>query len=172
MAMGRLSREKGFDLLLQAFERLAPRHPDWDLTIWGEGALKEQLIQQRDDLELTDRVSIPGSTRTPREQLAASDIFVLSSRYEGFPNALCEAMASGLPVVSFDCTFGPGTIIRNNVDGLLVPTGDVDALVAALDRLMSDEALRDQFGAEAVSIVERYSLANVAAQWEALLKAH
>jgi glycosyltransferase involved in cell wall biosynthesis len=170
MAMGRLSHEKGFDLLLQAFARLAPHHPDWDLTIWGEGALKEQLMQQRDDLALTDRVSIPGPTRSPREQLAASDIFVLSSRHEGFPNALCEAMASGLPAVSFDCKFGPGSIIRDNVDGLLVPTGDVDALVTALDRLMSDEALRDRLGAEAVSIVDRYSLANVAAQWEALLK--
>lgn len=171
VAMGRLSREKGFDLLLQAFARLAPRHPDWDLTIWGEGALKEQLTQQRDDLGLTDRVGIPGSTRTPREQLAASDIFVLSSRYEGFPNVLCEAMATGLPVVAFDCPFGPGEIIRNGVDGMLVPTGDVDALVAELDRLMSNEALRDRLGAEAVSIVERYSLANIAAQWEALLKA-
>ncbi|CAN5595912.1 glycosyltransferase family 4 protein [soil metagenome] len=171
MAMGRLSPEKGFDLLLQAFARIAPLHPDWNLAIWGEGALKEQLTQQRDDLDLTSRVSIPGPTRTPREQLAASDLFVLSSRYEGFPNVLCEAMATGLPVVSFDCRFGPSEIIRNNVDGLLVPTGDVDALVAALDRLMSDDVLRDRLGAAAVSIIERYSLANVAAQWEALLKA-
>jgi glycosyltransferase involved in cell wall biosynthesis len=171
IAMGRLSDEKGFDLLLEAFSKLAPRHPEWDLTIWGEGALKEQLTQQRDDLGLTDRVGIPGPTRTPREQLAASDLFVLSSRHEGFPNVLCEAMATGLPVVSFDCKFGPGDIIRNTIDGMLVPTGDVDALVAALDRLMSDEALRTRLGAEAVSIVERFSLANVAAQWEALLKA-
>ncbi len=84
---------------------------------------------------------------------------------------LCEAMATGLPVVSFDCKFGPSDIVRNNIDGLLVPTGDADALVAALDRLISDEALRTRLGAEAVSIVKRFSLANVAAQWEALLKA-
>lgn len=171
-AMGRLAPEKGFDLLLEAFARVAPNQPDWDLAIWGEGSLRDALTEQCDSLGLTDRVSFPGATKSPREKLAESDLFVLSSRREGFPNVLCEAMAAGTPVVSFACRFGPGTIIRDDVDGLLVPDGDVDALVATLDRAMSDESLRNRLGAEAVSIVDRYSLPNVAAQWETLLKAH
>lgn len=172
VAMGRLSSEKGFDLLLEAFAKLAPMHPDWDLTIWGQGELHDELTRHRDALGLAERVRLPGATRTPREKLAESDLFVLSSRYEGFPNALCEAMATGLPVVSYACRVGPSTIVTNEVDGILVPAEDVDALAAALSRLMSDEALRCRLGAEAVSIVDRFSLPNVASQWEALVQGH
>lgn len=172
IAMGRLAPEKGFDMLIEAFARVAPSHPDWDLTIWGEGSTRESLIEQRDALGLANRVSLPGVTKAPREKLAESDLFALSSRREGFPNALCEAMAAGLPVVSFACRVGPSSIITNDVNGILVPANDVEGLAAALDRLMSDELLRRRLGAAAVSIVDRYSLPAVAAQWEALITKH
>jgi glycosyltransferase involved in cell wall biosynthesis len=169
IAMGRLSGEKGFDLLLESFAKIAPKHPDWSLTIYGEGRLHDDLLAQRDSLGLRDRVNFPGPTRQPRERMAESDLFVLSSRHEGFPNALCEAMATGVPVVSFACDYGPRSIIRDGIDGVLVPNENVDALAVALDRLMSDPAERDRLGNAAVEIVDRFSLPRVAAQWEALI---
>lgn len=169
VAVGRLVPQKGFDLLLETFARLAPRHPDWRLVIWGEGPERGNLEKLRGDLGLGDRAILPGNHARIYEALAESDLFVLSSRFEGFPNALCEAMAMGLPVVSFDCPSGPSQIIRPGRDGLLVPLGDQEGLLQALDGLMANAALRASMGLEAREIVERFSLEKILAQWEACI---
>jgi GalNAc-alpha-(1->4)-GalNAc-alpha-(1->3)-diNAcBac-PP-undecaprenol alpha-1,4-N-acetyl-D-galactosaminyltransferase len=171
LAMGRMTGQKGFDLLLEAFARVAGRHPDWTLEIWGEGPLRDDLEAQARALGLGARVRLPGRTGDAYGVLAAADLYVLSSRFEGFPMVLCEAMASGLPVVSFDCRTGPREIVRDGVDGVLVPPGDVAALAAALDALMGDPARRARLAARAPEIAERFGMARVLALWDDVFRA-
>jgi glycosyltransferase involved in cell wall biosynthesis len=170
VAMGRLSHEKGFDLLLRAFARLQDRHPQWTLTILGEGQLRAELESLRNSLGLDGRAHMPGRVKQPHTALAQADLFVMSSRREGFPMALCEAMACGLPVICAACSSGPKEIVRNGIDGLLVPTEDIDALAAAMDRLMRDEAERKRLASSAQQVTERFGVEKVMGIWEEALE--
>jgi GalNAc-alpha-(1->4)-GalNAc-alpha-(1->3)-diNAcBac-PP-undecaprenol alpha-1,4-N-acetyl-D-galactosaminyltransferase len=169
IAVGRLSREKGFDLLIRAFGRIAARQADWTLRILGDGEQRPVLEQLVADLQLADRVALPGWVDESASHLSQADLFVLPSRYEGFPNALLEAMAVGLPVISFACDSGPNEIIRPEVDGLLVPPEDVTALAAAMDRLMTDAAERERLGRRAVEVLTRFDEPTFFQRWEEVL---
>src|SRR5262249_27989269 len=125
----------------------------------------ERLIRS---LNVQDRVRLPGFTNWPLEVLRRADLFGLSSLSEGFPNALCEAMACGVPAVGFDCSSGVREIIRHGVDGIVVPAGDAPALAAALDRVMSSDADRQRLGARAPDVVQRFAIDHAMAQWERL----
>ncbi len=168
LAVGRLGPEKGYDQLLACFGRLAATHQDWELVIVGEGPERPRLERLVQTLGLGDRVFLPGRVGNPGDWYASADLFVLSSRYEGFPNALAEAMGHGLPVVSVDCTTGPRELIRDGVDGVLVPLGNDTALDHALDDLMRDEGRRKQLGLRALEIRERLSIERVHEQWVSL----
>jgi GalNAc-alpha-(1->4)-GalNAc-alpha-(1->3)-diNAcBac-PP-undecaprenol alpha-1,4-N-acetyl-D-galactosaminyltransferase len=170
LAIGRLDKHKGHDLLLRAFAQLTNGHADWSLTILGEGPQRHELEDLCRSLGLTGRVSLPGRVSNPEQFLRQADIFVMASRSEGFPMALGEAMACGLPVIATDCPSGPAEMIRDGENGILVPTEDVEALAAALARLMSDEPLRLQLGSRAPLVTERYSLEKAMQLWEELLE--
>lgn len=168
LAMGRLSREKGFDVLIEAFGKLASRYPDWTLTILGDGPERRALAVAIDRLGLRDRVDLPGQVSHPSAVLRQAELFVCPSRVEGFGMALCEAMACGLPVIATDAD-GPRAILRDDQNGLMVPREDRQALAAAMERLMTDGELRSRLGQRAVEVTSRFSLERILAQWEALL---
>jgi GalNAc-alpha-(1->4)-GalNAc-alpha-(1->3)-diNAcBac-PP-undecaprenol alpha-1,4-N-acetyl-D-galactosaminyltransferase len=165
IAIGRLEHCKGFDLLLRAFHQLQAKYPQWQLTILGEGGQRAELEDLRSQLQLTDRVHFPGAVTNVREYLNQADLFVMSSRIEGFPMALCEAMACGVAVLATDCLSGPRDIIEDGVNGVLVTTEDIDALVAGLDALMSDPARRQQLAQSAPKILDRFGLEQVMTMW-------
>jgi len=169
VGMGRLEKEKGFDLLIRAFASFAATLPEWDLTILGDGPERDALAAEIARSGLTRRIALPGREPDAIGVLQHADLFVLSSRYEGFPNALCEAMACGLPVIAFDCPSGPAEIVRDRVDGLLVPAEDEAALSAAMARLIADPEGRRRMGARAAEVSDRFSVERIASLWERIL---
>lgn len=171
VAMGRLVAIKQFDVLIDTFALLAPRHPEWTLTLWGDGPLRDALIERIATLGLSDRVILAGRTSEPWDALSRADLFVMTSRVEGFPNVLLEAMALGRPCVALDCPSGPAELTRHGRDARLVALHDRQGLADALHELMSDEALRHRLGAQAAaSVRQRYGLETILASWDAIFK--
>lgn len=168
LAAGRLTRQKGFDMLIPAFGRVVRAHPDWRLRICGRGHLREDLERLVDEEGLSGVVELPGPQDLAREMAEAS-IFVLSSRFEGFPVALLEAMSKGMAVVSFDCPTGPAEVLDDHRNGLLVPPRQVDALAAAMLELVEDADLRRRCGAAAFETAQSYRMESIGPRWDALL---
>ena len=170
VGVGRLETEKGFDRLIDAFARIAESHQDWRLRILGEGSCRRQLETQRSRLGLDDRVSMPGWVDEIESELAAATIFALPSRYEGFPSALMEAMAIGVPSVAVDCESGPRVVINEPGCGLLVDN-DVGALAEGMNRLIGDEEFREAIGRAGTSVLGRFAIDSMVEAYEQILEA-
>jgi glycosyltransferase involved in cell wall biosynthesis len=169
IAAGRVTRQKGFDRLLPVWKRVVERHPGWELRIFGSGHAMRDLRRQIRRLGIGDSARLMGFTPRLQEELAQASLYVMTSRREGFPMVLLEAMGAGLPVVSYDCPTGPRDIIREGIDGHVVRNGDRAALADAMSGLMGDAERRRAFGAAAIEGAARFEITRVAEHWETLL---
>ena len=168
LAVGRLNRQKGFDRLIEAFSHLDKK--GWKLVIIGEGCERSNLEKLIFDLNLKDYISMPGRTKEIEKWYKKASVFVLSSRNEGFPNVLCEAMAYGCACVSFDCISGPNEIITDKIDGYLIKNGDVDALSAKMDFLINNPEERRRIGKEAMKISDRLNIDSIMSKWDKIIE--
>jgi GalNAc-alpha-(1->4)-GalNAc-alpha-(1->3)-diNAcBac-PP-undecaprenol alpha-1,4-N-acetyl-D-galactosaminyltransferase len=169
LAMGRLAEQKGFDCLIEAFQKIAPHYPEWDLTIVGEGPQRPYLEKLIEKSPVSERMFLTGVHKNPFPTLADANIFILPSRFEPFGNVIIEAMAGGVPVIATKCD-GPLEIIRDEVDGLLVEIEDIEGLAEAIQKLISDGDLRKHLATNGLKTAEKFTLANIVPQWEALLE--
>lgn len=169
VAVGRLTEQKGFDVLLDAFAAIGQAAAGWRLEIFGEGPQREALEAQIARLGIAGQVRLMGNSSAPGGWVENADLFVLSSRYEGFPNVLGEAMAAGLPVISTHCDFGPAEMIEHGESGLLVAPEDPVALAKALRQCIEDRALRERLGKQAQRAIAGFSPVQVLPQWDAVL---
>ena len=167
IAVGRLSAQKGFDRLIAIWAEIEPYFPDWKLTIIGSGELQDTLERQIGLLKLKSVEICPPRAEIIREYLGSS-VYVLTSRHEGFPMVLHEAMACGLPVVAYTCKCGPRDIIQDRQDGFLIEEGDENEFVKRLSQLMADSSLRQKVGNEARRNIIRFALPSVMKKWENL----
>ncbi len=168
VSMGRMDKYKGFDLLIKAFFNV--NRGDWELILIGEGEERSNLKRLTQQLGISSIVHMPGRIKEPDAILRHAKIYVLSSLYEGFPNALLEAMRAGLAVISFNCPSGPADIIQQGINGILVPAQDSDALVEAISILIKDKTLRNTLAHNALNVTEQFSLEKVMQQWEDVIK--
>ncbi len=169
VTLGRLSHEKGIDLLVEAWALVAPQYPEWNLAVFGAGPDESALREQARDLGLDDTRIFRGKTSDIDGALSSASVYVLPSRQEGFPMAAMEAMAYGLPTVAFDCAPGIRELIDDEVSGgLVVTAGNVPGFAAALERLIKDRDLRVSLGEAGRQSVRRFSPESIVDRWESL----
>ena len=166
--VGRYNDAKGYDYLIPSWEIVHQRHPDWTLNVYGSGELRCQVTEWIREKHLESSIMMHDPVDNIMEKYVESSICVLSSRYEGFSLVILEAMACGVPVVSFDCPYGPRNIIKNGEDGILIKPLNYQALANGICKLMEDEDLRIQFGTNARNNVLRFSQDSIMGQWENL----
>lgn len=168
ISVGRLALQKGYDLLIEAWKIVAALHPDWTLDIYGSGEDYEKIQFLINKYQLNNSVTINPPTNDIINKYIESSIYVMSSRFEGLPMVLIEAMSCGLPCVSFACPCGPSEIIRDNEDGYVVPFGDIDGLASRICLLIENEWIRKEMGLMARKNIMRFSVENVMKKWESL----
>lgn len=170
LSCGRLTYQKGFDYLIQVAAKVLPEHPGWTWLVLGEGEDREQLEQGIREHHLEGRVVLEGRVDNVEDYYRKSAFYVMTSRFEGLPMVLLEAKSAHLPIVSFDCETGPAEIVKDGVNGYLVPCFDTDGMTKRIGELIDDAELRERFSAHAMDDTERYAMRTVAIKWINLFK--
>lgn len=168
IAVGRLTEQKGFDILMSIAQIIKDEIPDWHIDIFGDGEDKSKLLELISEKKLESFVTINPPTKNIKEELLSSSLFVMTSRWEGLPMILLEAKACGLPIVSFDCPEGPADVIRDCEDGFLIECGDINALSEKIILLGKNQELRKQFGMMAKQSSNKYTASSIFIKWNDL----
>ena len=172
LSVGRLTYQKGFDLLCEIARDVFSEHPDWTWLILGEGEDRALLEQKIHDYGLSKHLILKGNVTDVASYYESSSLFVMTSRYEGLPMTLLEAKVHQLPIVSFDCQTGPRDIISHDIDGYLIPVGELSQMKEALKQLMRDESKRQLFSEASRQTLPKFNYDKVVSQWKALLFEH
>lgn len=169
VSIGRLTYQKGYDLLVDAWSKVEKNHPDWSLHIYGQGEDRENLEQMIRDYNLNN-ITLKGITNDVESVYDNASIYVMSSRFEGFGMVLIEAQSRGLPIVSFDCPSGPAEIIQNEVNGYLVESKNTKALSNQIKYLIEHKPIRENFSKKALISAKRFTVNNIMTQWTSLIE--
>lgn len=166
VAAGRLNKQKNFPLLIYAFSKVVKKHKDYQLIIYGQGSLLEELKDLSRKLGIQESIEFPGYVEELTEQIKDAAMYVSSSDFEGISNSMLEAMAMGIPVVCTDCPVGGAAlVIKNNVNGKLVPVGDSYALRTAMYKIIEDKQFAQELSREAVKVREQYKVSKICKMW-------
>lgn len=168
VSVGRLYSQKNQKMLINAFYSISRKFPDYTLIIYGEGPLRNELQQQIDSLSLSHRVFLPGRSHEIFQAIAQSEIFCMSSDYEGMSNALLEAVCLGMPIVTTDVS-GVRELINDGIDGLVVPIRETEEMAAALEKLLSDKQMQNNFANRTKRKADNFRIENIVSQWEQLI---
>ncbi len=170
IAIGRLTEQKDFSALIRIWKKVVERYPDWQLEIWGKGEMEMALRQQIEELRLKDKVLLKGFTSETLQKMSLASMYLLSSKYEGLPLVMVEAMSVGLPAVSYMCPTGPKDILDDGKTGFLIPNGNEDAFVEKVCKLIEDEELRQKMGQKALKESEKYRIERIIQRWMELFQ--
>lgn len=169
ITVGRLENQKGYDMLINICSLFIKKYPEWKLKIFGEGNLEDQLKKMVEKKGLTNQILFMGVTDKINKEYEKADVYIMSSRYEGMPMVLLEAMSYGLPIVSFDCPSGPSDIIEDNESGFLIKDFDQSKMKEKIELLINNEVLRKEMGKKAKIRVEKFSKYNILNKWNKIL---
>lgn len=167
VSLGRLTRQKGFDRLIDIWEKVAEKYPDWELHIYGEGAEKKKLMELISDKNLQEFVQINPPVKDVAKVYQSASLYLMASRFEGFGLVLIEAMSFGLPVIAYN-VIGPNELVQNNVNGFLIEDGNSDEFAYQIGLLCSDYEKRKELGENAKEFVEKFSPQQIMKQWSDL----
>lgn len=170
IAVGRLASQKGFDFMIEIWKEVARKHPDWTLNIYGEGKKEKSLKSKINKYHLQDKIIIHPFSKNVYELYNNSSVFLFTSRYEGLPLVLMEAMSAGLPIISYDCKCGPKDIINDGKDGYIIPFGNQTLFAEKLSILLDNEDLRTQMGKYGINKMQNFDIDTIMHEWIKLFK--
>ena len=171
IAVGRMTEQKNFKMLIDAYYLFSKENLEYDLYIYGEGPLRQQLIEYTQKLGITNRVNFPGYVKNMNEIMSTSSLYISSSNFEGISNAMLEALALGIPSICTDCPVGGASlVIENNKNGILIPVNDVNALYLAINKVINNKIFAEKISKEALKINDIFSLKNITKKWEKVIE--